>query len=248
MRPVAPPRCREARRVVAQDPVQHRGITPRERTRRGRDQRSIKSRHTCHSHPFDPRSNLFRRRWNSKWREYVTKLTGTREGKGWQRSSELLKEEKEPHASDELARRRQRLPWVSRQRRTGRDRKGSALFKRPVRGHSRLLVYHTLFGRTTGQLPALLGDRDGFDRSVVCSLSRRPGCRWRARETAGRQTADGLDVSWASSLGGDFFASFPVPRTTARWRRRIRTAATCWTRGSPSPREGPVAFPWPERR
>jgi hypothetical protein len=49
---------RECRRVVAQgDPVQcAEGITSRERTRRGCDQRGpSESRHTCHSHHFDIR-------------------------------------------------------------------------------------------------------------------------------------------------------------------------------------------------
>ena len=74
-------------------------------------------------------------------------MTGTREE--WLAARlGLLKEEKElTRRSDELARRRQELPWVriDKQYRFETD-EGSASLTDLFRGRSQLLVYHFMFG------------------------------------------------------------------------------------------------------
>src|SRR6202008_710952 len=77
----------------------------------------------------------------------TTHMTGTRED--WLSARlALLKQEKElTRRSDELARRRQELPWV----RVDKDYRfetdeGSASMADLFRGRSQLLVYHFMFG------------------------------------------------------------------------------------------------------
>src|SRR5256712_11813952 len=73
--------------------------------------------------------------------------TGTREE--WLKARlELLKAEKElTHRSDDLARRRQALPWgrIDKQYKFETD-EGSASLADLFRGRSQLLVYHYMFG------------------------------------------------------------------------------------------------------
>ena len=128
-------------------------------------------------------------------------LTGTREE--WLAARlELLDAEKElTRRSDELARRRQELPWVriDKEYRFETD-EGSASLADLFRGRSQLLVYHFMFGRRLhGGVSVLLGDRGRLQR-----VRRAPGQPRRdavggvagaAREAAGVQAADGLDVS-----------------------------------------------------
>ena len=115
---------------------------------------------------------------------------------------ELLKAEKElTRRSDELARRRQELPWVrvDKEYRFETD-EGSASLADLFRGRSQLLVYHYMFGpRLHGGVCDLLDDRGRVRR-----LRRPPGEPRRhafggvagaAREAAGVQAADGVDVS-----------------------------------------------------
>src|SRR5882757_2054763 len=77
----------------------------------------------------------------------TTHKTGTRE-KWLTARLELLKEEKEhTRRGDELARRRQELPWVriDKEYRFETD-EGSASLADLFRGRSQLLVYHFMFG------------------------------------------------------------------------------------------------------
>src|SRR5256714_12281875 len=95
--------------------------------------------------------------------------TGTR--KDWLAARvELLKAEKEhTRRSDELARRRQELPWVRIEKdyRFETD-EGSASLADLFRGRSQLLVYHFMFGPDfTACCPACSAIADGFDGSVV---------------------------------------------------------------------------------
>src|ERR1700738_4676791 len=96
-------------------------------------------------------------------------ITGTREE--WLAARlGLLEEEKElTRRSDELARRRQELPWVriDKAYRFETDR-GSASLKDLFRGRSQLLVYHFMFGPDyTAGCPSCSAIADGFDGSVV---------------------------------------------------------------------------------
>ena len=114
----------------------------------------------------------------------------------------LLKEEKElTRRSDELARRRQELPWVrvDKEYRFETD-EGSASLADLFRGRSQLLVYHFMFGPDyTAGCPSCSTIADGFDGFVVhlanhdvtlSAVSRAP-----LAKLAGVQAADGVDVS-----------------------------------------------------
>src|ERR1700734_3115502 len=99
---------------------------------------------------------------------------------------ELLDAEKDlTRASDELARRRQELPWVrvGKQYRFETDQ-GPASLAALFQGRSQLLVYHFMFGPDyTAGCPSCSAIADGFNGSVVhlahhdvtlCAVSRAP--------------------------------------------------------------------------
>jgi len=127
----------------------------------------------------------------------------------------LLKEEKElTRRSDELARRRQELPWVriDKEYRFETD-EGSASLADLFRGRSQLLVYHFMFGPDyTAGCPSCSSIADEFDRIVVhlanhdvtlSAVSRAPLAKL---QTYKRRM--GWSFPWASSLGGDFNVDF----------------------------------------
>ena len=129
----------------------------------------------------------------------------------------LLDDEKElTRRSDELARRRQALPWV----RIDKDyrfetEEGSESLKDLFRGRSQLLVYHFMFGPDyKAGCPSCSAIADGFDSFVVhlanhdvmfSAVSRAP----RAKLQAYKRRM-GWKFSWASSFGSDFNADFNV--------------------------------------
>src|SRR6516225_8610071 len=82
----------------------------------------------------------------------------------------LLKEEKElTRRSDEVARRRQELPWVqvNKEYRFETD-EGTASLADLFRGRSQLVVYHFMFGpEYTGGCPACSSIADGFNGFAV---------------------------------------------------------------------------------
>ena len=99
----------------------------------------------------------------------TTHTTGTRED--WLAARvELLKAEKElTRCGDELARRRQGLPWV-RIDKTYRleTEEGPASLADLFRGRSQLLVYHFMFGPDyTGGCPSCSAIADGFNGFAV---------------------------------------------------------------------------------
>jgi predicted dithiol-disulfide oxidoreductase (DUF899 family) len=143
-------------------------------------------------------------------------MTGTR--KEWLAARlELLDAEKElTRRSDELARRRQALPWV----RVDKDYRfetdqGSASLKDLFRGRSQLLVYHFMFGPDyKAGCPSCSSIADGFDGSVVhlanhdvilMAVSRAPLAKLQAY-----QRRMGWTFPWASSAGADFNFDFNV--------------------------------------
>jgi predicted dithiol-disulfide oxidoreductase (DUF899 family) len=109
----------------------------------------------------------------------TTHTTGTREQ--WlARRLALLKEEKElTRRSDELARRRQELPWVRIDKDYRFDtEEGSASLLDLFRGRSQLLVYHFMFGpdmpsRTTPDGATLFAGMSGTDKATY--TRERPG-------------------------------------------------------------------------
>ena len=182
----------------------------------------------------------------------TTHMTGTREE--WLAARlELLEAEKElTRRSDELARRRQALPWVRvdkdipiRDRR--RDRLAGRSFPRALAA-PRLPLH--VRARLHGGVPVLLGDRGRVRR-----FRRPPGQPRRhavggvaraAREAAGVQAADGLDVSpGRPRSASDFNFDFNVSFTEEQQREggdRIQlpsAAATRWI-ATTSPPASPV--------
>ena len=137
----------------------------------------------------------------------------------------LLKEEKElTRRSDELARRRQELPWVriDKEYRFDTD-EGSASLADLFRGRSQLLVYHFMFGPDyTAGCPSCSAIADGFDGFVVhlanhdvtlSAVSRAP-----LAKLQGYKRRMGWTFPWASSLGVDFNFDFNVSLTEEQQR------------------------------
>jgi predicted dithiol-disulfide oxidoreductase (DUF899 family) len=146
----------------------------------------------------------------------TTHTTGTRE-KWLAARLELLKEEKElTRRSDELARRRQGLPWV-RVDKTYRFEtdEGSASLADLFRGRSQLLIYHFMFGPDyTAGCPACSAIADGFNGFAVhlahhdvtlSAVSRAPFAKLQAYKRR-----MGWTFPWASSFGTEFNADFNV--------------------------------------
>lgn len=150
--------------------------------------------------------------------------TGTREQ--WLAARlELLEEEKAlTRRSDELARRRQALPWV-RLDKTYRFETdaGSATLKDLFQGRSQLLVYHFMFGPDyTAGCPSCSAIADGFDGFVVhlanhdvtlTAVSRAPLARLQAFKRR-----MGWAFPWASSIDSDFNFDFSVQFTQMQQR------------------------------
>src|SRR3989441_10279746 len=99
----------------------------------------------------------------------TTQKTGTREQWLAARLKLLDAEKALTRQSDELAQRRQELPWVriDKQYRFDTD-EGKASLADLFRGRSQLLVYHFMFGPDyTAGCPSCSAIADGFDGSVV---------------------------------------------------------------------------------
>ena len=142
--------------------------------------------------------------------------TGTREQ--WLKARlDLLEAEKDlTRRSDELARRRQALPWV----RVDKDYRfdtedGKASLAELFRGRSQLLVYHFMFGPDyKAGCPSCSMIADGFDGFVqhlanhdvmLWAISRAPLAKLQAYEKR-----MGWTFPWASSFGSDFNADYGV--------------------------------------
>src|ERR671934_2014960 len=149
-------------------------------------------------------------------RPMTNRRTGTREE--WLAARlELLEAEKEhTRRGDELARRRQALPWV----RIDKDYRfetdaGSAGLADLFRGRSQLLVYHFMFGPDyTAGCPSCSAIADGFNGSAVhlanhdvmlWAVSRGPLTKLQAYKRR-----MGWTFPWASSRGSDFNFDFNV--------------------------------------
>ncbi len=150
--------------------------------------------------------------------------TGTR--KDWLAARlELLAAEKEhTRRSDELALRRQALPWV----RVDKDYRfatdaGNATLADLFQGRSQLLVYHFMFGPDyTAGCPSCSSIADGFSGFAVhlanhdvtlSAVSRAPLAKLQAYK---RRL--GWTFPWASSYGGEFNFDFNVSITEEQQR------------------------------
>jgi predicted dithiol-disulfide oxidoreductase (DUF899 family) len=157
----------------------------------------------------------------------TTHRTGTREE--WRAARlELLEAEKElTRRSDELAQRRQELPWVRIDKQYGFETdEGSASLADLFRGRSQLLIYHFMFGPDyTAGCPACSAIADGFNGFSVhlanhdvtlSAVSRAPLAKLQAYKRRMEWT-----FPWASSFGTDFNFDFGVGFTQEQQREGI---------------------------
>jgi Uncharacterized protein conserved in bacteria len=138
---------------------------------------------------------------------------------------ELLETEKDlTRRSDELARKRQELPWV----RIDKDYsfetdEGKASLADLFRGRSQLLVYHFMFGPDyKAGCPSCSAIADGFNGIEVhlanhdvmlWAVSRAPLAKLQAYKNR-----MGWTFPWASSFGSDFNADFAASFTEKQQR------------------------------
>jgi predicted dithiol-disulfide oxidoreductase (DUF899 family) len=152
-------------------------------------------------------------------------MTGTREE--WRLARlDLLEAEKElTQRSDELARRRQQLPWVRVDKAYRFDTdEGSASLADLFRGRSQLLVYHFMFGPDyKAGCPSCSSIADGFNGFAVhlanhdvmlWAVSRAPLAKLQAYKQR-----MGWTFPWASSSGSDFNSDFNIAFTEEQQRK-----------------------------
>jgi predicted dithiol-disulfide oxidoreductase (DUF899 family) len=137
----------------------------------------------------------------------------------------LFKAEKElTRRSDELARRRQALPWVRIDKEYRFDtERGAATLRDLFAGRSQLMVYHFMFGPDyQAGCPSCSAIADGFEGIAIhlanhdvtlTAVSRAP----LPKLLAFRQRM-GWTFPWASSQGSDFNFDFNVAFTEAEQR------------------------------
>ena len=153
--------------------------------------------------------------------------TGTRQE--WLKARlNLLEAEKDlTHRSDELARRRQELPWVRVDKQyTFATDTGSASLVDLFQGRSQLLIYHFMFGpEYTAGCPSCSAIADSFNGSVVhlanhdvtlAAVSRAPLAQLQAYKRR-----MGWIFPWASSSGTDFNFDFQVGFTQEQQRSGV---------------------------
>ena len=141
---------------------------------------------------------------------------------------ELLKAEKEhTRQSDELARRRQELPWVriDKEYRFETDQ-GTASLADLFSGRSQLLIYHFMFGPDyTAGCATCSNIADGFDGYVVhlahhdvtlAAVSRAP-----LAKLVAYKRRMGWRFPWASAVGGEFNFDFGASFTEQQQRDGI---------------------------
>jgi predicted dithiol-disulfide oxidoreductase (DUF899 family) len=166
---------------------------------------------------------------------------------------DLLNAEKElTRRSDELARRRQELPWVRIDKKYRFDTdEGTASLADLFRGRSQLLVYHFMFGpEYTAGCPNCSAIADGFNGSVVhlsnhdvalCAVSRALLVKLQAYKQR-----MGWSFPWASSFGSDFNFDFQAGYTKEQKKsgateHNFRTADRWWEQEA-SPDDPMVSF------
>jgi predicted dithiol-disulfide oxidoreductase (DUF899 family) len=137
---------------------------------------------------------------------------------------DLLTAEKElTRQSDEVARRRQQLPWVRVDKEYSFDTdEGAASLGELFQGRSQLLIYHFMFGPDyTAGCPSCSAIADGFSGSAVhlanhdvmlCAVSRAPLAKIQAYKRR-----MGWGFPFASSYGSDFNLDFGVAHTKEEW-------------------------------
>ncbi len=160
----------------------------------------------------------------------------------------LLEAEKElTRQSDELARQRQALPWVTVNKAYQFDTDaGKASLADLFRGRSQLLVYHFMFGPDyKAGCPSCSSIADGFNGIYVhllnhdvafTAVSRAPLAKLQAFRRRMEWT-----FPWASSHGGDFNSDFNVWFTEEQQRKGGIEYNYRREEAIGEPEEGPVA-------
>jgi len=155
---------------------------------------------------------------------------------------ELLEAEKElTRQSDEVARRRQQLPWVPVEKDYRFETEaGAASLVDLFGGRSQLLVYHFMFGpEYTGGCPSCSAIADGFNGFTVhlehhdvalIAVSRAP-----IDQLLAYRRRMGWSFPWASSLNSDFNFDFNTSFTEDQQRSgsidyNYRPRDTTWLR------------------
>jgi predicted dithiol-disulfide oxidoreductase (DUF899 family) len=157
----------------------------------------------------------------------TTHKTGTREE--WLAARlDLLAAEKElTRRGDEVAQRRQELPWVriDKEYRFETDAGGASLADL-FQGRSQILIYHFMFGPNfAAGCPSCSAIADGFNGFAI-HLAHHDVMLWAvsraplAKLQAFKQRM-GWTFPWASSFGGDFNADFSVGFTEEQQREGI---------------------------
>src|SRR5882757_9275939 len=181
------------------------------------------SRQTCNSHlrATGAKTIASRRCGEISMTKHVT---GTREE--WLKARlELLSAEKElTRRGDELAQRRQELPWVLIKKEYQFDTDaGKASLADLFQGRSQLLIYHFMFGVDyTAGCPSCSSIADGFNGFAVhlanhdvmlSAVSRAPLPKLQAYKRR-----MGWTFPWGSSFGSDFNSDFNVSFTEEQQR------------------------------
>jgi len=153
--------------------------------------------------------------------------TGTREE--WLAARlELLKAEKDlTHRRDEVARRRQELPWVriDKEYRFDTD-EGHASLADLFKGRSQLIVYHFMFGPDyAAGCPSCSAIADGFN-GITTHLAHHDVMLWAISRAPlaklqGYKRRLGWNFPWASSFATDFNDEFGVRYTEQQQREGI---------------------------
>lgn len=137
----------------------------------------------------------------------------------------LLKEEKElTRRSDELALKRQELPWVRVEKKYEfATEAGAASLADLFRGRSQLLVYHFMFGPDyAAGCPSCSAIADGFN-GFAAHLANHDVMLWAASRAPlaklkAYKKRMGWTFPWASSHGGDFNSDYSVGFTERQQR------------------------------
>ena len=149
-------------------------------------------------------------------KESTKHAVGTREE--WLKARlKLLKEEKElTRRGDELAVKRQKLPWVRVEKKYEfATEEGSASLKDLFRGRSQLLVYHFMFGPDyAAGCPSCSAIADGFN-GFAAHLANHDVMLWAVSRAPlaklkGYKKRMGWTFPWASSHGGQFNFDYSV--------------------------------------
>ena len=158
---------------------------------------------------------------------------------------ELLKAEKElTRHSDEVARKRQELPWVSIDKEYQFDTdEGKMSLADLFKGRSQLFIYHFMFGPDyTAGCPRCSNIADGFNGFQVhlanhdvmlWAVSRAPLQKLRAYKQR-----MGWTFPWASSYGSDFNYDFNV--SFSKEQQRSGNLEYNYARGSVSSKENDI--------